>query len=147
MTHTTRAWAAALTHLHAPHLHTQWLTAHLATLRRHWHSTCTTNVDHIRIAGELPLLTEVNNNIRLKMPLPPWATTDASAPTGPTSQPRCSAGIPEVSPYYHPPSPLPQATPTLQFGHYAFPRTPGSLLQRLKHPFSPGVATTRFSSS
>ncbi|ETV88610.1 hypothetical protein H257_00160 [Aphanomyces astaci] len=60
MTHATRAWAASITHLHAPHFHTQWFTAHWAALRRHWQSTCTTNVDHIRTAGELPLLTEVN---------------------------------------------------------------------------------------
>ncbi|ETV65019.1 hypothetical protein H257_18192 [Aphanomyces astaci] len=66
MTHTTRAWAAALTHLHSPRFHTNWFKAHWAALRLHWQSTCTTNVDHIRTAGELPLLTEVNNNIRLK---------------------------------------------------------------------------------
>ncbi|RHZ01063.1 hypothetical protein DYB35_013071 [Aphanomyces astaci] len=49
-----------------PHFHTQCFTAHWATLHRNWQSTCTTNVDHIRSAGELRLLIEVNNTIRLK---------------------------------------------------------------------------------
>ncbi|RHY41470.1 hypothetical protein DYB34_004075, partial [Aphanomyces astaci] len=66
MTHSTQAWAASITHLRAPLFHTQWFVAHWAVLRRHWQTTCATNVDHIRTTGELPLLTEVNNTIRLK---------------------------------------------------------------------------------
>ncbi|ETV72209.1 hypothetical protein H257_12684 [Aphanomyces astaci] len=66
MTTSTRDWASTITHLHAPHFHKAWFSAHWAILRQHWQSTCTTDVENIRTAGELPLLTEVNNNIRLK---------------------------------------------------------------------------------
>ncbi|ETV85649.1 hypothetical protein H257_02267 [Aphanomyces astaci] len=66
ITHSTQAWAASITHLRAPLFHTHWFVAHWAVLRRHWQTTCATNVDHIRTTGELPLLTEVNNTIRLK---------------------------------------------------------------------------------
>ncbi|RQM30382.1 hypothetical protein B5M09_012751, partial [Aphanomyces astaci] len=66
MTTSTHDWASTITHLHAPHFHKAWFSAHWATLRQHWQSTCSTNVEHICTAGELPLLTEVNNNIRLK---------------------------------------------------------------------------------
>ncbi|RHZ31983.1 hypothetical protein DYB31_012625 [Aphanomyces astaci] len=66
MTQSTRDWAASITHLQAPHFHKQWFSAHWATLRRHWGTTCTTNMEQIRTAGDLPLLTEVNTTIRLK---------------------------------------------------------------------------------
>ncbi|ETV64453.1 hypothetical protein H257_18670 [Aphanomyces astaci] len=66
MTQSTRDWAASLTHLQAPHFHKQWFSAHWAILRQHWGTKCTTNMEQIRTAGDPPLLTEINNNIRLK---------------------------------------------------------------------------------